>query len=550
MGRKYDGEKHVALETEKSRLEGAIATIATKMQTEYASDKWDGEDAPGKVARYSADNITHMRLSREVETVEAAIDRMEAIRPISRSEHLANPILDIRRRWCMRGADMLDEGERQVFMPEMTGDMAKDLEKRGVPATGEFFDPWAIATDYSKNPLPPTVRQQMRAKMAVGDPSRSDISTESATGAADALGLGAPETWAAGVVESLQYFGSVAANCHNFNTSDGNKFHQNSLDTKDEEGEMIADQSQVAGTGAPLVAAKNIGNVGNVVFDSYWRTSRFIESRIEAFSDIHFDVASRVMREMERRLGRGWNRTFTVGGGTNEPWGIALTGKDVSGGAGSADDGSGGIDYANLLEMEYAIDLAYLQDGEGGPGGFTDAHGGMIGWMMNRNVEKVLRSATLFPAASQTSVVGVTGYAGAVGGLPIWVPDPTNAGIATQRAPGLILGYPYTINNHMGTGKAGTDYTETLNKAGRDDAKVTPLLFGSCGHFGVRNIGGPMYYRFWDSETAKRMAVKFIGWSRRDSRSRGPHLALKQKAGLSAATGIENEAYCTLSVVA
>ena len=380
--------------------------------------------------------------------------------------------------------------------------------------------------------------------MAVGDPSRSDIETESATGAGDALGLAAPETWAAGVVESLKYFGSVASNCHNFDTSDGNKFHQNALDTKDEEGELIGDQSQVAGTGVPQAASTTIGNTTDVVYDAYWRTSRFIESRIETFSDIHFDVAGRIMREMERRLGRGWNRTFTIGGGGNatligatadQPQGIALSGTVIDGGAGSADDSAGGIDYANLLDMEYGVDLAYLQDGEGGAGGFTDAHGGMIGWMMNRNVEKQLRFA-VYPGAA---------------GLPIWVPDPTNMGIATQRAPGSILGYPYTINNHMGTGKTATDYSEYLTKVGRDDAKVTPLLFGACGHFAVRNIGGPMYYRFWDSETAKRMAVKFIGWSRRDSRSRGPHSSHDNVNGVGTADGVLlNDAYCTLAVKA
>ena len=257
------------------------------------------------------------------------------------------------------------------------------------------------------------------------------------------------------------------------------------------------------------------------------------------------------MREMERRLGRGWNRVFSIGGGgqaatiasaASAPQGIAMSGKIVDGGAGSADDGTGGIDYQNLIDMEYAIDLAYLEGGEGGDGGFTDAHGGMIGWMMNRNVEKQLRFAT-FPGTS---------------GLPIWVPDPSNVGIATQRAPARILGYPYTINNHMGTGKVQTNlslHLGTTAGAARDNA-ITPLLFGACGHFAVRNIGGPMYYRFWDSATAARMAVKFIGYSRRDSRSRGPHTStdlssfeLTPPAANSLSnTAALNDAYCTLLV--
>ena len=555
MTRIYDGDKHVALEAEKTRLQTEISAVATRMNDEYESDAWTGEDAPGKVARYSADNITHMRLSRELEAVEREIDRMEAVRPISRAELNANPLIDIRRRWCAYGGEGLDEGERQTFMPNMSDEkIKKDLEARGIPAKGEFFDPWALATDYSDKPLPAS-HMRRGPRMADGAPSRSDITTSND---GSALGAAAPETWAAGVVESLQFFGSVAANCHNFNTSDGNKFHQNTLDTKDEIGELIVDQSTAAGTGRPQAATTNINDAGDIVFDSYWVSSKFVEARIEAFQDIHFDVAGRIMREMERRIGRGWNLHFTMGGGhptgstglADRPQGIAMSALRVDGKAGSADDGTGGIDYQNLIDMEYAIDLAYLEGGEGGDGGFMDAHGGMVGWMMHRNVEKQLRLATLFPATGSSAT-------SAVGGLPVWVPDPTNVGIATQRAPGRILGYPYTINNHMGTGKAATDYRENSNKSGGfDQDKQPPLLFGACGHFAVRNIGGPMYYRFWDSNTAANMGVRFIGWSRRDSRSRGPHLAARQVTNAldgyatASTTIILNDAYCALTVKA
>lgn len=58
-----------------------------------------------------------------------------------------------------------------------------------------------------------------------------------------------------------------------------------------------------------------------------------------------------------------------------------------------------------------------------------------------------------------------------------------------------------------------------------------------------------MYYRFWDSDTAKRMAVSFIGWSRRDSRSRGPHTSYNNVNGVAARDGVLlNDAYCTLAV--
>ena len=512
MPRIYNGEEHRALEAEKTRLEQELETVSVRMNDEFESDAWDDpEKSHGKIMRYNADNLLHARLSRELESVARQIDRMEEIRPLSASER-RNTMRDITRRWMAGGSAMLDEGERQAFVKEVPDDAARLLRAYAGSGQGEVFDPWAIATDSGEVPLPP--------RMAAGDPSRSDISEPSASGADDAMGQAAPQTWATGLVEALQYFGSVASNCHNFNTSDGNDFHQNQMDTADEEGGKITDQSQ-AGTGTPG-DAEALANVGTITFRSSWRHSKFIDVRIETLDDIHFDVAGRVMRDITRRLGRGWNKEFTQGV-ANGAQGIVPSAKVVDGKAASLIDGGAGkgLDYANLLDMEYAIDLAYLEADEGGDGGFMDAHGGMIGWMMNRLVEKNLRFATLIAPHGGTGT----------GGLPIWVPDPTNVGVATQRAPARILGYPYSINQHMDPGTANNQ---------------KPLLFGSCGHYGVRNIGGPMMYRFWDSAMASRMAVRFIGFSRRDGRCRGPGTLSTPNAVGGTATACE--AYAALQV--
>ena len=504
MTRIYNGDEHRALEAERTRLQGEIVVVATRMNEEYASDAWGGEDAPAKMARYNADNITHARLSRELDSVDRQIVRMEEIRPLSRAER-RNVMRDITRRWMAGGSAMLDEGERQVFVKEVPDDAARMLRAYAGTGQGEVFDPWAVATDGGTVPLPP--------RMAVGDPSRSDISSESASGADDAMGAAAPETWATGLVEALKYFGSVASNCHNFDTADGNDFHQNQMDTADEEGGKITDQTQTS-TGTPG-SAEALGNVGDVIFKSSWRHSKFIDVRIETLDDIHFDVAGRVIRDINRRLGRGWNKEFTQGV-ANGAQGIVASAKVVDGDAGSIIADGKGIDYANLLDMEYAIDLGYLQGDEGGDGGFMDAHGGMIGWMMNRNVEKNLRFATLINAHATSGQAG----------LPIWVPDPTNVGVATQRPPARILNYPYSLNQAMDDGTANNS---------------KPLLFGSCGHYGVRNIGGPMIYRFWDSAMASRMAVRFIGFSRRDGHCRGP-------GTVANGTATACEAYAALQV--
>ena len=491
MPQTYDGTKHAEMVETQEGLYDDIQGLAEKMHDDYNSDEWEGERGPAKMIRYNADQQRHGQLTREVQLLSQQIERMEDIKPVD-PQVIKGTVQDSLRRWMRSGAEGLEQDERDVLLSEPSPEMASMTPTSNM---GEVFDPFGMlenSTEFAvaNNPY-------SRVRFAVGDPSRGDITGESAAGARDALGEAAPETWAAGLVERLKFYGAVADSCHNFTTSNGNVIHQNQLDTTDQEGAGLYDQTQVSGEGVPPSAQINVGNVTDIEWKAFWRHSNFIGARLETFDDIHFDVAGRITREMTRRMGRGWNRWFTKGSNVNQPQGLVPSATVINGGAGSADDGSGGVDYQNLLDMEYGIDLAYTSGDEGGDGGFRDLHGGMICWQMNRNIEKQLRNV----------LHGTSN-------LPIWVPN-LERGVAIQRAPGAILGYPYKINQHMDDGKVNNEF---------------PLLFGAFGHFGVRNVGGPMFYRFWDSRTVRRMEIEFIGFSRRDSRSRGPIVATKCEA--------------------
>ena len=465
MARIYDAAKHAELTELQVKIESDLAELGIKLMDEYESDGWGGDGAPGKIVRYSADQQRHAQLGRDLERTQREWQIQEDLKPVTRQQ-MANTPQDAMRRWFLKGRDGLETSEVEIYLSAPTPEML-DAMPLMAAGGGDVFNPFAL----------------LRPQMAASDPMRSDVAV-----GAEGLGAAAPETWAGSVVEALQYAGSVAASCHNFTTGNGNDLHQNQLDTKDEEGGTIIDQTQVAGVGIPPVADDQIGPVGDIVFKAYIRHSNFISQRLETFTDIHFDVASRIIRETNRRMGRGWNNWFTKGTGVNQPQGLITSAKETAGGANSA----GKITYANLLDMEYAIDLAYLQGDEGFDGGFSDGHGGIIGWMMNRKIERLLRSA-LMPTSN----------------LPLWVPN-LESGAAIQGSPGLIMGYPYSLNQHMDDGAAAS------NK---------PIAFGNYGHYSVRNIGGPMFYRFWDSATAAQYAVKYIAFSRRDGRSQGPVVA-------------------------
>ena len=458
---------------ERVKLVAERQTLSENLKDQYETDGWTGEAAAGKLTVYLRDQAREKQVRDEIADIDTVMEKMEDKRPEKNKGKPKNWAQDVSRRFLMGGSQMLDQDEKDLFIAQVTQEDVAAFPLVG-SAGGEVL-----------------MIRDMNAVMAAGDPTRSDIDTGDS-----AAGLAAPEEWMTGLVERLAFFGAVARRCHNFNSDNGNDLHYNQMDTASEEGGAITDQSTTAGTGTPAATDDNLNNVTDIVFKSYIRHSNFLSARLESFQDLQFDVAGRIMREAMRRMGRGWNRWFTTGTGTSQPEGIVTAATVVNGGAASADDGSGGIDYANLLDLEYAVDLAYLMGDEGGEGGFTDENGGMIGWMMHRNVEKQLRSAL------------------DTDGRPIWSPN-LQEGRAIQGAPGMIGKFPYDMNNHMQDGKAADD---------------KPLLFGACGHYGVRNIGGAMFFRFFDRETAKNFSQSFIGFSRRDGRSLGPTVSNNNEA--------------------
>ena len=497
-GYRFDEKAFVAVQSEVSELDGEIETVSEQLMNEYETDKWEGDETR-KLVQYQKMQLKHAQLMRERDWAVRVRDAMDDFRPRLEAEVLWPN--DSLRRFCLGGRKNLDTTEQKTFMMDPTQEEISQLPAIAQQSDFECFytaghlpKPKSLPelVDADGNPLtgrdaavatrPLVYRPVPRGiRLAAGDPTRSDIDTGDS-----AAGLAAVETWAPGLVEALAYYGSVASSCWNFSTDNGNDRHVNQMDTADQEGGAVTDQSQAA-TGKPG-DPQQLANVTDIVFKSYWRHSQFMDERLEAFTDLHFDAASRIERESMRRQGRGWNRWFTTGDGTNKPEGIVTTAMVVDGEAGSADDGSGGIDYDNLLDLEYAIDLAYLMGDEGGEGAFSDENGGMIGWMLNRNIERSLRRAKDGD------------------NRPLWSPD-LETGRAIQGRPGRINGYPYSINQHMATGKAANDL---------------PIMFGSCGHYGVRNIGGQMFFRFFDSNTVTSMSVRFIGMSRRDARTIGP----------------------------
>ena len=446
---KFNEEKFAEIVAEEARVKAELDEVNLRLNDQQDSDK-NWEEA--RLAKYMADGNRQAVLSRQLETVRAERYRHEQFRP--REDKPTNHASDAFARWLNGGVGALDDAEQTEFIGA--------LEQGEVPmgdlaAGGNVFRLRGLPLN---SPRPQAV-------------TRSD--TTSGSGAA---GDAAVPEWEPGLVEALKYYGAVSRSAFNFSTSHGNTYNFNQMDSTSQEGGTIANQ------GSTTLSDQSLSVVNNIAFTAYIRHSETMSARLEAIADVQFDLPGRIMSEAMRRMGRGWNNWFTTGTNSSQPQGIVPSAKVLDAGGSSLSK----VTYANLIDLEHEIDLGYLESDEGGDGGFSDTRNGFTGYMLNRNVEKILRKTVDADMR------------------PIWVPD-LFVGSAIQGRPATINGYPYIVNQHMDSGATNNH---------------KPIIFGNFGHYGVRNVNSIDFFRFFDSSTVKSYSVQYIAFSRRDGRCIGP----------------------------
>ena len=388
-------------------------------------------------------------------------DEYETLRPLTKEEndgHRGNMLRAV-RAFTRGGAKMLSSEQQQEFIPELS---EGDVSQNPLLAKGDYF---AIRTSDAPGRRPYGV-------------TRSDIDT-----GAGAAGEAVIETWDSRVIESLSFLGGVANAAAEITTETGGERHYNQMDSGTEEGELLTDQ---AGTS---ISMQDLPVIPKVTMYAFVLHSKMMSIRLEAEQDVHFSLEERAMREAARRIGRGWNRQFTLGtGGNGAPQGIVPVSRVRDGLAGSLN----AITYKNLLGLEEDIDEAYLMGSEMAPGGFSDVFSdGYVGYMMHRSAEFIMRQQ--LDADNR----------------PLWISN-HDIGQAIQGSPGILNTYPYFLNQHM-------------QPMGVNNNK--PMVFGNLGHYLIRNIPEFGIFKFWDSNTAQTLSTWYLAVTRRDGRLIGPTTA-------------------------
>jgi HK97 family phage major capsid protein len=207
-----------------------------------------------------------------------------------------------------------------------------------------------------------------------------------------------------------------------------------------------------------------------VTFNAYILSSDLVLIPLSLMEDSYFPLDALAARLLGTRMGRLLNNLCTVGTGTAQPTGIVTAA--VAAGLTNALSAMATVTYADLVNMEHAVDPAYRN---------SNAR-----WMFH---DQLLKAIKLL----------VDGNA-----RPLWQPGLTasfsdGAAVIGSGKP-TILGYPYIINNDMPV----------------PTASANSMLFGDMSCFKLRKVGDPTILQLRE-RYADYLQVGFIGFLRCDS---------------------------------
>ena len=245
-------------------------------------------------------------------------------------------------------------------------------------------------------------------------------SLSATTGAAGAYTI--PQGFSYEIDVALKEFGGIVTAADYIDTDAGNLFPYPNMNDTGNVGEIIAENTQVAGsTGS---AAEQDMTFGVTNFNAWMFDTGFVLMPIQLLQDSGFDVEPMITKSLSTRLGRKLNTKCTLGSGTNEPRGVVTAAT-----AGITAAGAAVITYTDLLGLKHSVDPAYRRQPK-------------TGWMFN---DASLKALKLLVDAN---------------GRPLFIAGGTAQGIQGP-APDTLDGDPITINQDManiGTGNVSMLY--------------------------------------------------------------------------------------------
>lgn len=267
-------------------------------------------------------------------------------------------------------------------------------------------------------------------------------------GTNSAGGYTVPEGFWNRVQETMLAFGGVREVATVVNTATGNDLPWPTNDDTTNEGAILAENTQI--TEQDLTFGTNQLN-------AYKYTSKLVRVSYELLQDSAIDIEGFLARKLAMRLARIHNRHFTVGTGSSQPDGIA-----VSPTTGVTAAGATAITHDELIDLIHSVDPAYRAQSSG--------------FMFADGTAALLRKVTDGD------------------GNKAWAPG------LQPGQPDTLLGYGYTINQHMPAATTGN----------------VSVLFGDfASGYVIRNVRDAQLVRL-DERYADYLQVGFFMFDRAD----------------------------------
>lgn len=257
-----------------------------------------------------------------------------------------------------------------------------------------------------------------------------------------------PQGFFAELQQNMLAFGGVRSVARVITTDSGNALPIPTVDDTSQEAQIIGEGSALTSPQDPTFAV--------VTLNAFMYRTLCLVS-LELLQDSAFDLEAWIRAFIAERVARGTNRHFTTGNGSTQPNGFIPASS-----SGFTAASATSVAYADLVELEHSVDPAYRAL----PG---------TGWQMADGTLKVIKKLV------DTE------------GRPLWVP-----GVAV-REPNTILGYPYTINQHMAAVQAS-------NKS---------VAFGNWQKYWIRDVGQMLIVRANELHIGSGQ-IGFYAFSRHD----------------------------------
>ena len=344
---RFDPARLADLVAEESRLRGAVAEVAMKLNDQYATDTWD----ESRQATYAVDQQRHAQLARELQMVRSERQACEQLAPPPTPQR---PAL---ARWLAAGPEGLEAAERNLYLGDAT--LGDRTGAAGPGAHGAAF---------------------LLGRSLEGAIDSNTLRSDNDSGA----GVVQPEV-RPDIVDRLAYYGGVGQMARHIMTATGSEYRIPTEDATSQTGEVLDDQSEDT---SPLA----LGAIGTVTMRARTISSRVVPITREMIQDSVVDIEAYVERQLVRRIGRISDSRMTVTPGGAQMDSIQGVASCATPGVTAASQTV--ITWPEVTELIYSVNRAYREGGEGGEGGFAppaSPGAGRVGYLLSDGAERALR---------------------------------------------------------------------------------------------------------------------------------------------------------------